>query len=118
MPHPILMFIDRIQQIDLLIRLKATGTAEKLASKIGISRSMLYEYLSEMKTMGAPIDYDRYRQTYFYTSSVRYKHGFEVMGQIKMGNIKGGLKNILINPVTLDNHCSILRQQNQNWPMN
>lgn len=60
-------FFERFTRIDHLIRTKATGTPSKLSERLEISESILYEYLGVMKDLGAPIQYDRDRETYFYT---------------------------------------------------
>lgn len=62
----VIKYIERFRRIHTLIRLKATGAPEELSEKIGISESMLYEYLKEMKELGAPIDYCKHRRSYYY----------------------------------------------------
>lgn len=56
----------RLERIDQLIRIKATGTPTELASKLGISERSVYEYLNLMKELGAPIKFNSYRQSYYY----------------------------------------------------
>jgi predicted DNA-binding transcriptional regulator YafY len=43
-----------------------TGTPEMFAKRLGISQSRLYKIIEEMKDMGAPIDYSRKMETYYY----------------------------------------------------
>jgi predicted DNA-binding transcriptional regulator YafY len=62
--------LERIERIDQLIKLRATGTPEELASKLAISESSLYDTLSTMKDLGAPIEYDKYLETYYYSQCV------------------------------------------------
>ncbi|SFW66220.1 hypothetical protein SAMN02927921_03097 [Sinomicrobium oceani] len=57
----------RLQYIDFLIRMKATGDQGTLARKIHLSKSGLANVLKDMKGMGFPIKYDKNRQTYLYT---------------------------------------------------
>lgn len=57
---------QRIEWIDYLIRIKGTGTPAELASRIGVSERSVYEYLSLMKELGAPIKFCSYRETYYY----------------------------------------------------
>ena len=54
-----------------MIRMKCTGTPEHLAEKLEISRSGVYEYLNYMKSLGAPIEYCRFKSTFYYTSEVQ-----------------------------------------------
>jgi|OpeIllAssembly_1097287.scaffolds.fasta_scaffold166397_1 hypothetical protein len=74
-------FVDqlrRIERIDQLIRLKATGTPTELALKLGLSESQLFEVLSLMKNeFGAPIRYSKASRCYYYKSSKRFICKFE-----------------------------------------
>lgn len=75
----IMRLIDKIQQldrIDKLIRMKATGGPKELARKIGLGESTLYEYLKLMKEMGAPIEFSRTRNSYYYTADTTFHFGF------------------------------------------
>lgn len=89
---PILKYIERLQRIDRLIQMKATGTPEEFASKIGISRSTLMEYLSEMKELGGKITYCKFRQCYQYDDSSKLVIGFtkNVLNDRTQNLIKGG----------------------------
>lgn len=70
-------FIERFERIDYLIARKATGNPSAFAKKMDISESTLYEYLSELKEKGAPIQYNKYKKTYFYSEEGRFKIFFE-----------------------------------------
>jgi len=58
--------MEKLRLMDNLIKKKATGNQEEFARKIGVCRSMLNVYLSEMKVMGFPIQYSRSRSSYYY----------------------------------------------------
>lgn len=62
------MYIDRVNQLHKLIRLKCTGTPEKLATRLNLSVSRLYQIIEELKLMEVPIAYSRTIQSYYYTS--------------------------------------------------
>ncbi|MFZ2906534.1 MAG: HTH domain-containing protein [Cyclobacteriaceae bacterium] len=49
-----------------LIEKQKTGTPEELAKKLGISRRMLFEYLTAVKANGMPVHYCRTRKRYYY----------------------------------------------------
>ncbi len=70
--------IELIQRIDQLIRLKATGTAIELASKLGISRAKLYRVIDTMKELNAPVEYDFTSQSFVYARAVGFRFGFYV----------------------------------------
>jgi len=51
--------------------MKATGTPEEFAEKLGIKRSTLYQSLQEMRDMGVDIRYSCTRQSYYYADERR-----------------------------------------------
>lgn len=69
--------IQRIQRMHYLILYKRTGTPESFARKIGVSKSMIYLLIQELKQMGAPIVYCKYKGSYKYQYEVDFKFGFE-----------------------------------------
>ncbi|HEX2845866.1 MAG TPA: hypothetical protein VHN59_04920 [Chitinophagaceae bacterium] len=62
----LLRYIRKMQQLDGFIKRKSTGNQLSFAEKTGMSKSMLNEYLKEMKELGFPIKYCRKRNSYFY----------------------------------------------------
>ena len=58
--------LNRLQQIDQLIRQKRTGNAEELAEKLQISRRHVYRWLEEFKSLGLEIDYKREIKSFVY----------------------------------------------------
>ena len=65
-----LKYFLRVKKLDDLIRRKATGSPAMLAKKMNLSRSVLMDYLHDMKKLGFPIKYDRHRSTYYYEENV------------------------------------------------
>lgn len=74
-------YIARLQRMDLLIALKATGSPEEFASKMNLSRSTLFETLQEMKGMGVDIRYSNIRETYYYGDARRIVVRVEKAGE-------------------------------------
>ncbi|WP_430817889.1 HTH domain-containing protein [Carboxylicivirga sp. RSCT41] len=58
--------LERFEQLDLLIKRRTTGSADCLARKLNISRSLLYELLKTLKARGAKIRYSRRSNSYYY----------------------------------------------------
>lgn len=58
--------INRIKRLHALIRHKATGTPKDLADRMDVSRSTLFRHLDDLRSLGAPIAYEKDRQTYYY----------------------------------------------------
>ena len=69
--------IERFEKIDYLITKKSTGSPSEFAKKLDIGESTLYEYLNELKVKGAPILYNKYKETYFYEEEGKFKIIFE-----------------------------------------
>lgn len=59
-------FLNKLKRMDYLISRKATGSPTKLAERMELSETTLFEYMAIMKELGTPIRYDRFRQTYYY----------------------------------------------------
>lgn len=72
----IIDYFRRIEQIDQLIRQKATGRPAQLAEKVGVKERTIYEYLEMMRELGAEISYCRNSQSYYYIKCVYFKYGF------------------------------------------
>ena len=68
--------LELIERVDGLIRRKATGSPDELASRLKISSRCLYELLELMKQMEAPIEYCKIRQSYFYSKRCTLVIGF------------------------------------------
>ncbi|MBX9784667.1 MAG: HTH domain-containing protein [Chitinophagaceae bacterium] len=66
----------RVTRINNLIQIKATGTPKQLAHKINVSERTLYGLLKAMKKYGAPVKYNRFKQTYYYEESGSFKIKF------------------------------------------
>jgi biotin operon repressor len=85
-------FMEQMQlldRLDKLIRRKATGNAQQLAERLNVSRRTVYNLLDALRGLGAPIDYCRHRESYYYTCEVKFQ--FEVCIEGKSSYlIKGG----------------------------
>jgi predicted DNA-binding transcriptional regulator YafY len=78
-----------LQQIDYLIRNRATGPPKRLASRLKTSECSIYRILERLKDQGFPIAYDKSAQTYYYLSPVKW-HAEFVVGNEKLLSIQGG----------------------------
>lgn len=63
--------IDRLNLLDKLVSQKRTGNPECLAKRLNLSVSRLARIIEYLRTSGAPIQYDRMLQTYYYESDYR-----------------------------------------------
>lgn len=83
--------INQIERLDSLIRRRATGSAAELALKFNISERNVFQLLSLMKEMGAPMYYCKASNSYCYSKTVKFNFGFyhiEDYRQVKGGTFK------------------------------
>ena len=69
--------IQRLKRIDQLIRLKATGTPVQLASRLNISERTVYNEIDTLRLLGAPVEFNKERNSYCYTYPVKLQLGVE-----------------------------------------
>lgn len=70
-------FIQMLNRMDHLIRMRSTGSPGDFAGKLSISERSLYNYLALMKELGAPVRYSRAGESYFYEENGRFVLEFE-----------------------------------------
>lgn len=63
----LIYMFTRLETLDYLIRSKSTGTPTALAQRLGISKRALFDALDTMRSLGAPVCYDKYRKCYYYS---------------------------------------------------
>src|SRR5690606_469039 len=85
-------YYKRLQLIDYYIHKLTTGNLDAFARKMRISKSMLSEYIREMKEMGFSIDFCRQRNSYYYYEEGRMvdKLFDSVVRISEMSKLKGG----------------------------
>ncbi|MEO0403669.1 MAG: HTH domain-containing protein [Bacteroidota bacterium] len=69
--------LKRIERIDQLIRLKATGRPGDLAKRLNISVRSVYQTIDMMKEMGAEIYYCSQKRSYCYEGDMKFIYGFK-----------------------------------------
>ena len=82
--------IELLERLDGLIKRKATGTPTQLAKRVNLSKRTLHDVLGVMESMGAPIQYDLSRRTYFYKYNVNFTIGFISDSHVDTSQISGG----------------------------
>jgi len=69
---------DKLERINTLIRLRATGTPKDLAKKLNITERTVYRLIKQLKDMGCPIYYDKHRGSYCYKEEGKLIFKFEL----------------------------------------
>ena len=67
-------FIEQLkllERMDKLINRKGTGSAKDLASLLGVSRSSVFNYLDNLRALGAEIGFCEFRKSYYYVDGQR-----------------------------------------------
>ncbi|MBN1951166.1 MAG: HTH domain-containing protein [Bacteroidales bacterium] len=70
--------LNRLQQLDQLIRQQNTGNAEILAGKMDISRRQVYNFLSELRDLGLEVEYRRDLNSFAYTKPYRINFKIDI----------------------------------------
>lgn len=87
-------YLNRLNQIDYLIRNKATGTPIEMAQKLGISERAWYKIRDELiNDLNFPIAYCSIQRTYYYTASGKFEAGFKYLTDTQKENLRGGGSN-------------------------
>jgi predicted DNA-binding transcriptional regulator YafY len=60
-------YINRLKYLDYLVRTHATGSPEDLANKMGVSVRSIYDYLNDLKELGAPVKWSIQKESYIYS---------------------------------------------------
>jgi len=60
-------YLYRLRKMDALIKRRSTGTPREFAKRLSLSESALYEYITILKQLGAPVKYCRKRRSYYYS---------------------------------------------------
>ncbi|MEN9299205.1 MAG: hypothetical protein RLZZ429_1518 [Bacteroidota bacterium] len=68
--------IDQMLKINQLIVKKNTGKPAEMAVKLDCSLTTLFTYIAMMRKMGAPIQYNKFKQTYYYEEEGSFVIGF------------------------------------------
>ena len=93
---PLQKYLQKISYLHSLIQRKGTGCQKEFAKKANMSRSMLNEYLKEMKELGFPICYSKERSSYYYTENIKFRDSlfdYEI-DENELNDIKGGSNGI------------------------
>ena len=85
--------IELLQRIHKLIDSSCTGTPSEFARQMRISERHLREVIDEMKDFGAPIDYSRRNETYYYTEpfEIDISCTFRRLSNKEQENISAGI---------------------------
>ena len=93
---------NQLERLDDMIRRKATGNRKELANRMGVCVRTLNNLMTDLRALGADIEYDRNRQSYCYKNSII--SNWEVV-RIEESKILGG-ENYLNNFISRQEFCS------------
>lgn len=61
----VLDYIEKLRMLTLLLKIEKTGSLTQIAEHMGIHRNTVYKYMTELRAMGAEIEYDKKNNTYY-----------------------------------------------------
>ncbi len=64
--------LRKLERLDRLIRMRATGRPGELASRLRLSERQVYNLLNDLRTLGAEISYDHHSRSYRYDKHIRF----------------------------------------------
>lgn len=64
----LLEYIGKLQKLTRLLKMERTGSLKQIAEDIGVHRITVYNYMNELRAMGAEIEYDKKKNTYYFKS--------------------------------------------------
>ena len=65
----ILDYMERLQTLTRLLKKEHTGSLTQMARNMGVHRLTVYNYMNELRAMGAEIEYDKKKNTYYLKKS-------------------------------------------------
>ncbi len=86
-------FIDsknKLERLDRLIRLKATGRPCELAKRFNTSKSTINRTIKDLKEIGCPIYFSKAYNSYCYRFPGKLLIKFELLDNSELHKIKGG----------------------------
>jgi len=85
-------FLEKLITLEKFVRQGRTGTPDEFARRLSISRSALYEIISELKSYGVDIKYCRTRCSFYYNSNLFLDIHFSLkeLTPDELINISGG----------------------------
>ncbi len=89
-----LVRLGRLHKIHQSIKSGNTGTPKEFASFLGISQSLLYNILDDLKTKRFPIEYSRNLKSYIYTCycDLKIEYSVKLITEEKEIKIEGNKK--------------------------
>ena len=80
--------IEKLELFHKLVEQEKTGTPIDFAKRIGVSRSTLYELISEFESRDIAIGYSRSRSTFYYKTPVAISISFKITGSVNSHNME------------------------------
>ncbi len=68
----IVKHLSMMETLHHYIRTKRTGNPDRCAERLGISRRTLYRLINRLKDCGAPINYCRMRECFYYEETFEF----------------------------------------------
>lgn len=81
---------DQLERLHQLIESGSTGSPAELAQRLGVTDRTVRNYISQLVKLGAPVEYSRSSQTYYYKHPVALRFTFEPLNTSAQETSGGG----------------------------
>lgn len=69
--------LNRLELLDFLIRTKSTGSPKQMATKLNVGERAAYYYIDLLKSLDAPLKFDKEKNSYVYTENGEFHFRFK-----------------------------------------
>ncbi|NHB69307.1 helix-turn-helix domain-containing protein [Perlabentimonas gracilis] len=87
---------DQLERLHQLIESGSTGSPAELAQRLGVTDRTVRNYISQLVKLGAPVEYSRSSQTYYYKHPVALRFTFEPLNTSAQETSGGGVTAFLL----------------------
>ena len=90
-----------IERLHRLIKFEFIGNSKDYAAKLSISRSSFHNYIDDLKTVGAEIEYNRIKNCYQYLNDFEFEIKIKksLLPSDEMRKMHGGNNFFNLNPM-------------------
>ncbi|MBR9922427.1 MAG: HTH domain-containing protein [Bacteroidetes bacterium] len=87
----------RLERMNQLIKMKATGSPGSLADRLHVSEATVYRDIQWFRSLGMPIKYCKVRQSYYYEPWIFRRQEVFISKSVKIQAMKtAGLTEVLV----------------------
>lgn len=88
--------MERLKRMNQLIKRERTGAPEEFARSLRISRRQLFNYLDEIKSLGAEVGYSKIKRSYYFSNGheLELDYSVKVLSKEDVRKVEGGFRKL------------------------